>query len=134
MKYDFFFWWSVISTVISIILLCISIWQYLSSRYQEEKNKAQIKVWMQDANGLSVSLNRIVIDNVQKRYSSTNDVCNAVWAIQATAFSLYQSLYEERCVSEKEYKERQKKISDKLEADQLGSNVAALPKKASKNY
>lgn len=88
--------------------------------------KAQVKVWMQDANGVSNALNRIVVDNLQHRYSTTNDVCNAVWAIHATSFALYQSLYEERCVTEKEYKERQRKISEKLEAQQF-SNKTPIP-------
>ncbi len=115
---DFLFWWSIVSTIIGVILLCFSIWQYLAGKNQAEKIKAEVKVWMQDANGISQSLTRIVQDNLGKRYSSTNDVCNAVWAVQASAAALYQSLYEERCVTEEEYKERQKKIADMIEKNQ----------------
>jgi len=116
---DFFFWWSVVSTILSIILLCFSIWQYQKGQNQEEKIKAQVKVWMQDANGLSIGLKRIVGDNLAKRYSTTNDVCNAIWGVEASAFALYQSLYEERCVTEEEYKARQKKVADILETQHL---------------
>ncbi|HQT82558.1 MAG: hypothetical protein B7W98_01550 [Parcubacteria group bacterium 20-58-5] len=118
---NLFFWWSIVSTVLGVLLLAGTIWQYLTARNEREKTKAQVKVWMQDANGVSQSLSRIVSDNLAGRYSSTNDVCNTIWSVQANAFALYQSLYEERCVTEEEYKARQKKLSDKLEANQLAS-------------
>ena len=126
MKMDFLTWWSIISTVIGVILLCVSIWLFLGSRNQETKKKAQVKIWMQDASGLSNALYRIIGDNLQDRFSSTNDVCNAVWAVQASAFALYQSLYEERCITEKEYKERQKKLSELGEAQQLANTPSIL--------
>ena len=121
MSPEFLFWWSVISTIVGVVLLCCSIWQYFQSRNERDKANAQVKVWMNDANGISAALSRIVADNLANRYSSTNDVCNAVWAIQSSSFALYQSLYEERCISEKEYKERQKRISDRLEVEQLAA-------------
>lgn len=118
MNYNIFFWWSIFSTSIGVILLYASLWQYWKARNQEVKIKSQVKIWMQDASGISLALNRIIIDNLQKRFSSTNDVCNAVWAVHASAFALYQSLYEERCVTEEEYKDRQKKLLEKLEGQQ----------------
>ena len=129
MEYNLFFWWSVVSTIIGIALLCFSIWQYKENKNQEGKTKAQIKIWMQEANGLSQALQRVVSDNLTGRYSSTNDVCNSIWALQISAFSFYQSLYEERCVTEKEYKERQKKIADVLDnkqIEQLKSKTTAI--------
>jgi len=115
---SFLLWWSIISTVLGVAFLCFSIWQYKDGKNQSEKIRAQVKVWMQEANGLSEALKRIVSDNLAKRYSTTDDVCNTVWALQISAFSLYQSLYEERCVTEKEYKERQKKIADMIDKQQ----------------
>lgn len=123
----FLFWWSIVSTLVGVILLIISVWQYWKSRSMEVKLKAQVKVWMQDANGISTALNRIVGDNLQNRYQTTNDVCNAIWAVQSSAFALYLSLYEERCVTEEEYKARQKKISEHIEAQQFAKNPEILP-------
>ena len=123
MKFDFFFAWSIFSTFLSLIFLIATIWQFLEGRKQKERNTAQVKIWMQDANGVSQSLVRVVQDNLQKRYTSTNDVCNAVWAIQANVFALYQSLYEERCVTEKEYKKQQKELMDELKKTQATTNV-----------
>ena len=71
-------------------LLCFSIWQYKDGKNQSEKIKAQVKVWMQDANGIRTALQRIVRDNLDGRYSSTNDMGNTVWGIEATASALYQ--------------------------------------------
>ena len=81
---------------------------------------------MQDANGIHQALQRIVSDNLNKRYSTTDDVCNAIWAIHAATFALYQSLYEERCITEEEYKEGQKKISEMIQAQQTTSNKPAV--------
>ena len=126
-NYDFFFWWSILSTGLNVILICISIWQYWKGRNQTEKLKAQVKIWMQDANGISIGLHRIVTDNLGGRYSSTNDVCNAVWAVHSSASALYQGLYEERCVTEEEYKARQKKIADKVEAQMEFPKITTPP-------
>jgi len=107
-----FFWWSIISTVVNVVLLYVSIWQILENRSQKERSKSQVKIWMQDAQGIKFALGRTVRDNLDKRYSTTDDVCNTVWAIESMAQALYQSLYEERCVDEKEYKVMQKEFAE----------------------
>ena len=75
---DIFFWISVVTTLLSVGLLIFSIWQYKDSQKEKEKTKAQVKVWMQDANGISTGLKRIVTDNLTGRFGTTNDVCNAI--------------------------------------------------------
>lgn len=115
---DFFFWWSIFSTLMGLGFAVVSVWQYLENKNKLEKNKAQVKIWMEGANGIRQALQRIVKDNLDTRYSTTNDISNAVWSIEATAGSLYQSLFEERCVTEEEYRERQKKISELLNKKQ----------------
>ena len=92
MNMDIFFWISVITTILSVILTVIAIWQYKNGQSQADRIKAQVKIWMQDANGISQGMKRIVSDNLAGRYHSTNDVCNAIWGLEATAFSLYQGL------------------------------------------
>ncbi len=116
---DFFFWWSVVSTLIGFGFVVISVWQYWENQSQAKKSNAQIKVWMQDANGISKALQRVVKDNLDGRYSSTNDMGNAVWSVEATASALYQSLYEERCVTEEQYITRQRKIAELLDKQQF---------------
>lgn len=123
MKLDFFFWWSVVSTVLGVFFLITSIWQFLEGRKQKERNTAQVKIWMQNANGIAQALMRIVQDNLDKRYTSTNDVCNTVWSVHSTIFALYQSFYEERCVTEEEYKKQQKEIMDELKKRQTKTNT-----------
>ncbi len=115
---DFIFWWSVVSTILSVIFLGVSIWQIVDGRKQKERSNAQVKIWMHDANGISQGLIRIIQDNLSTRYSSTNDVCNAIWALQSSAFALYQSLYEERAVTEEEYRQQQKELSEQLKKQQ----------------
>ena len=60
MEGDIFFWWSIISTMVGL-------WQFLENRNKEEKIKAQVKVWQQNANGISQSLQRVVSDNLNGR-------------------------------------------------------------------
>lgn len=111
---NFNFWYSIFSTVIGIILLVTSVGLIIKSWLDSKNQKVQVKIWMQDANGISLSLQRIVKDNLDGRYSSTNDIANAIWSIQASAFALYQSLYEERCISEKEFIEDQQRLREDL--------------------
>src|SRR5262249_33446386 len=108
--YGFILLVSVVSTVLNVILIGASIWLLGQSNNEREKTKAQVKIWMQHASGISNGLVRIVQDNLTGRYGSTNDVCNAVWAVQASAAGLYQSLYEERCMTEDEFKSTQKRF------------------------
>ena len=110
-----------------LILGFVSMFQYLKAKNSEEKQNAQVKIWMQDANGISTALNRIVVDNHGNRYSNRTDIACSVWAVQSSAFTLYQSLYEERCVTEKEYKERQKKLADKLDEQQESTSPSPSP-------
>lgn len=116
---NLFFWWSVISTILTIIFLFDSI-------HQRRKQKAQVKIWMQDATGISQALKRIVVDNNSGFYSTSKDITNAIWAVESCAFSLYQSLYEERVVTEKEYKIRQKKLAERLDKEQNEQNEKLL--------
>lgn len=116
MEYDIFFWWSVVSTLLSLIFLFTSLWQYFESKKQQAQHKSQVKIWMQDANGVHWGLQRIVQDNLDKRYSTTNDMANAVWTLDSSAFSLYQSLYEERCITETDYVQEQKEMREQAKS------------------
>jgi hypothetical protein len=117
MTESFLFWWSVISTIIAIAttigsvwLLCISIKQATQAESEKNRKKDQVKIWMQHAEGISKGMRRIVNCNLDSRYSSVKDVANSIFALEASAFALRQSLYEERCVTEQEYKQQQKKL------------------------
>jgi hypothetical protein len=120
---DFLFWWSVITTALSVIFLGVSIWQIVEGRKQKERSNAQVKIWQQDANGVAQALIRIIQDNLATRYTTTNDVCNAIWAVQASSFALYQSLYEERAVTEEEYKQQQKEFQEQLKRQQVNAQA-----------
>lgn len=123
MEIDIFFWWTIVSTIIGVILLGISIWQISENKNREIKNKSQVKIWMQDANGIQEALARIVRDNLDKRYSSTDDICNAIWAIHSTTKALYQSLYEERCVDEDDYAKTQRDFSEQAKMNVLQKSM-----------
>jgi signal transduction histidine kinase len=123
-KPDFFFWISIFSTVASIVLLFFSIWQYLVGKSEKEKNSAQIKIWMEGANGLHQSLRTIGISAISQsgmtsKYSSVNDVGLAIYGVADNAKALYQSLYEERCVTEAEYTKQQTEIGDAMHQQRL---------------
>jgi hypothetical protein len=110
------FWWSIISTIIGIILTVISIGLAVYSWKEARGKKDQVKIWQHQANGISVGLSRIVSDVHQGLYTDKKDVTSAIWAMQMQAFSLYQSLYEERTVSEKEYARRQQEMYEEIRA------------------
>lgn len=110
MKSDAFFWWSVVSTLVNVLLAGFGIWQITLVQAERKHRQDQIKIWMHSANGLQESLKRIVGDNLDGRYSSTNDIANAIWALHSGVFGMYQSLYEERAISEEDYKKEQKEL------------------------
>lgn len=108
------FWWSVVSTVIGITLLIGDVVLFVLNRKEKEHKEDQVKIWQQDANGVSQGLKRIVMDVNQGRYTAVKDVASAVWSLEASAFALQQSLYEERAMTEDEYKEQQKRIREEV--------------------
>ncbi|MFA5312218.1 MAG: hypothetical protein WC375_02730 [Methanomassiliicoccales archaeon] len=122
---DFFFWTSIVTTILSLLLLCFSIWQHLAAETGRVKGDAQVKIWMEAANGISRGLQSIAINGMPTndpnfpKYSSVRDMGMAVYAFSDSAKALYQSLYEERCVTETEYSRQQKEIGDALHAQRL---------------
>jgi TPP-dependent pyruvate/acetoin dehydrogenase alpha subunit len=73
---------------------------------------------MQDANGISQGLPRIVKDILDRRCSSTDDMANSIWFLQESVFALHQSLYEERCVTEEEFKQLQQELKEQVKKQQ----------------
>lgn len=106
--------YSIIATVVSVLLLLVDVWLLSANKKDQEKKNSQVKIWQQDANGLAMGLARIVGDVDAKRYSSVQDIANTLNAVHASAFALYQSLYEERTYTEQEYKQRQKKLEEEM--------------------
>lgn len=72
---------------------------------------------MEQANGVSEALLRIIRDKWNDLYSDKSDITNAVNSVQASAFSLYQSLYDERVLTEKEYKAHAMKIREVIDKE-----------------
>ncbi|MCL5094326.1 MAG: hypothetical protein M1355_04310 [Patescibacteria group bacterium] len=110
MNENLLFWWSVISTVLNVGLLLASVWLLSAEKERAKRKNSQVKIWQQDANGLSAALQRMISDVHNGLYTTTQDMANTLWALQALAFSLYQSLFEERAITEDEYKQQQKEL------------------------
>lgn len=104
---DWLTWLSIVSLLINIVLIVYSWGLLVASRRDNEHKLAQIKIWMNAANGVCQALQRVISDKWNGYYSDKQDVINSVHAIHASAFSLYQSLYEERAVPETEYLKQQ---------------------------
>lgn len=100
---DFFFWWSVFSTLLGVGFLYWDLWQFAINRKEKEIHKSQVKIWQHYAQGLSLGLHGVLKEN----FSSVDDVKKAVAVAAASTFSLYSSLNEERLFSEKEIKDKQ---------------------------
>jgi hypothetical protein len=127
------FWWSVIATAIGLVIAGVTIWQISSSRSEAKRKKDQVKIWQQDAHGISQALRRIVEDTDRGKYTGKKDVANAVWSVESAAFSLYQSLYEERAVTEEEYKQRQREFFEMWKKRGPGETPAIAPKEKPTN-
>lgn len=108
--YDFFFWFSVVSLFINVILILISVGLFVANRKEKERRNSQVKIWMQSSNGITQGLERIIQDKWNNFYSSVQDMANTVHSLHASSFALYQSLYEERAITEEEYRKEQSEI------------------------
>lgn len=107
----------ILSISLNVILLMVSVGLVVNSWKDQQKKKDQVKVWMEQANGISQALQRIIQDKWSNLYTSINDITNTINAVHASAFALYQSLYDERFLTEKETKEHQMKIRAKIDKD-----------------
>ena len=105
------------SLVINVVLIIVSVGLAVAGWKDRKNNKSQVKIWMEQANGVQQALQNIIQDKWNGLYSSVTDVTNAVWAVKASAFALYQSLYNERVITEQEYKEHQMKIRERLDKE-----------------
>lgn len=124
---------TVLSLVINVLLIIISVALTVIAWKDKKNNKSQVKIWMEQANGIQNALQRVISDKWQGNYSTINDITSAIWSVHASAFSLYQSLYDERVTTEKEYKERQAQIKDKIEKE-LKLKHTKKKKKSEKKY
>ena len=131
---SFIDWFSIVSLVLNVVLLMVSVGLAVNSWRVDKRSKSQVKIWMEQANGLNQALVRIIQNKWADLYSSVTDVTNSVHIAQAASFSLYQSLYDERVVSEEDYKTRQKKMWEKLEKELLGqeNELASDPLRSSR--
>lgn len=133
---DFFFWASIITTIFSVVLGGYSLSQYLSVEYERRKGDAQVKIWMENANGIHQGLRTISINCIDTqdpdfpKYSTVRDVGMAIYALAESAKTLYQSLYEERCVTEDQYAAQQKEIGEAMHRQRLkkiGEEEVTMP-------
>ncbi len=107
---DFIAWVSIVSLLINVILIVYSYGLHIASNKESESRNAQVKIWMQYANGITHGLQRITSNFLEGLWSEKDDITGAVHSMEAVSFSLYQSLYEERVITEEEYKEEQMKL------------------------
>lgn len=108
---------TIVSLAVNVVLIVISVALAVVGWKDKRSSKSQVKIWMEQANGIQQALQRIIDDKWRGLYSNVDGITNAVWAVAASAFALYQSLYDERVITEKEYKEHQMKLREKLDKD-----------------
>ena len=107
----------VVSLLVNALLVAISLGLVVDAWKERQRRNSQVKIWMEQANGVSEALLRIIRDKWNDLYSDKSDITNAVNSVQASAFSLYQSLYDERVLTEKEYKAHAMKIREVIDKE-----------------
>lgn len=127
MDRGFYFWFSIVSLAINALLIMVSVGLLVANRKEKERRNSQVKIWMQGANGVHQALGRIIQDKWNGLYSTVQDVVNAVNAVQPSAFAQYQSLYEERALSEDEWKKEQSELRNRLRNPNANQQQATSP-------
>ena len=107
MKPDFFFWWSIVSTIAATAFLIWDFWQLVSYRKEQKLHKGQVKLWQHHANGINHGLILMEQSINQNHYSSLKDVQQTIKSLNASTYSLFTSLNEERLFSDEEVKKEQ---------------------------
>lgn len=107
---DFFFWFSIVSTILGVVFVMGNVAQYVAlakekDLIQKEKeiHKSQVKVWQHHADGIQRGLFSMVVGV----FSSTEDLREGVKSIYQNAQSLFTSLNEERLFTDEEIKAKQ---------------------------
>lgn len=104
-------WWSIISTVIGVVLLVWDVYLLGESKKEKEIHKSQVKIWQHYANGISNSS----LNLGSTKFDSTSDLQEAIKVLQTVSFYLYKSLNEERLFSDEEVKQQQIKTQEKYD-------------------
>lgn len=106
-----------VPTLIAIISLGFNVWQLAINKGEKDRHNSQVKIWQRHAEGIDYGLKNILSRTADYDFSSVKDVKNSVFAIESSAFSLSRSLYEERTITEEEYREEEKKNREIARAD-----------------
>ena len=114
MQSEFFFWLSIFTVLLSLALIFWDIYLLALKNREKENHKSQVKIWQNFANGIFQGLQNISSAADESKFSTPKDTQQAVDAIKPIAYSLYNSLFEERLFSEKEIKERQLRQEDEF--------------------
>lgn len=117
---SFFFWWSIVSTIVAVGFLMWNIWQLASRRKEQDLHKGQVKLWQHHANGINAGLYMIDSSIESSQYSSIKDIQQSIKALSPNAQSLYNSLNEERLFTDAEIKEEQ--LKQKKQREELIEN------------
>lgn len=106
---------SALSIVINVILIVISVALVVASFKERARRNAQVKIWQQNAQGINAGLRNILTNVNRGFFSDIHAIANVVDSLEPVTFSLYWSLYEERSLTEREYKESQRKMRERYE-------------------
>ncbi len=106
-KKDLLFWWSIVSTILSVLLLMWDVYQFGENRRTKDIHTSQVKIWQHFANGINNGMMEINDGLDKGKFSSTQDVQIAIKSVLPETYALYKSLNEERLFSEEEIKNQQ---------------------------
>lgn len=103
-------WWTVVSTILSIIFLIANVAQLVAYKYEQslvikekEIHKGQVKIWQHYAKGIQMGLFILSMG----KFSTVEDVKTSINSVHQEAQSLFDSLNEERLFTDQEIKDRQ---------------------------
>lgn len=95
-------WLTLFSFLLNLLLAGIGLYQFISSKKEEENTKSKVKLWQKSAEGLKNGLINIAVS--PDAFSNKNDIAKAVQSLSQIATSLDDSFVEERFYTEKEVK------------------------------
>jgi|GEM_PF-1824751 len=100
-------WLAIFSFILNLALAGLGIYQFVSSKKEEENTKSKVKLWQKFADGLKNGLIGIAVN--PNNFTNKTVIAAAVSSLSQVATSFDESFVEERFYSEKEVKEKREK-------------------------
>jgi hypothetical protein len=105
-------WLTIISFTLNLVLSGLGIYQFVTSKKEEENTKSRVRDWQNHAEGVKNAL--LQISQNPSQYSDKGAVISAVSAVAQSAVTLDKVFVEERFYSDEDVKRKREEAEREI--------------------